>query len=104
MLPQTFNDWLTWVVTGFGLYLWRRSENHERRIQSVEELGNIKIENLAKRFDIVEKELDEVKTKMNEIEKTLIEIKTNIHSHKNQENVLNATLSAILKHLERQEA
>jgi TolA-binding protein len=70
-------------------YLFDKVQSHETRIQSVEQVQGTKLDQLEKKIDKIE---------------TAIEtLANNIHKEKNQEGQLTHAITALLKHLERNE-
>ena len=67
------------------LYLFNRVTVLEKRVQSLEDIHTIKIDQVAEKLDKLEKELKD--------------LSYNIHKEKNQEHQLNLTLQAILRKL-----
>lgn len=82
---------LTAVLGFFSKYLFDKVQDHEKRIQKREDVDGQKIDNLIKSFD-------EFKTEMKTDIKTL---KSEVHDKKNYDGTLVATMSAILKYLDR---
>lgn len=76
---------LLWIAK----WLFDKTQSHETRIQAIENIQGTKLDALEKKID--------------KIELAIETLATNIHKEKNQENVLNATLTALLKFLENQD-
>lgn len=77
-------------------YIFNKVSDHEKRLQSVEQVDGGKIDQLSVKVDLLEKSLDEVKVKLGELS-------ANIHKEKNVENAMNGILNGILNHLEMSE-
>lgn len=78
------------VVTflgGVSKYLFDKSQDHEKRIQKMEDLHGDKI-------DVLEKKIDKLETAINSLA-------DNINKGKNQEGQLTEAISALIKHLEK---
>jgi len=84
------------AVGAVATYLFVQSSNHEKRIQKIEDVQGIKIDELKKDFEEMERKID----KLTENVSTL---SANVHKSKNEENALNTTLQAILKYLNKED-
>ena len=84
---------LSTLAFGFLLwcakYLFDRAQVHETRIQAIENIQGTKLDQLEKKID--------------KIEMAIENLSANIHKEKNQENQMTAALTALLRHLERNE-
>lgn len=81
------------AVTVVAGWLLARVQEHEKRVQRIEDVYTIKFEDLKAEFKDMEAKIDRLTQSMSDLT-------MNIHKSKNQENALNTTLSAILNHLE----
>ena len=81
------------TISGIGIYLFTRSSDHEKRIQRIEDVQGSQVKELKD-------ELHELSTKVQELTDKVNIMAANIHNQKNTDNVLNMTLSQILKYLE----
>ncbi len=70
-------------------YLFDKVQSHESRIQSVEQVQGTKLDQLEKKID--------------KIEVAIETLANNIHKNNNQEGQLTHAITALLKHLERNE-
>ena len=77
------------VLSGAWTYLFAKTQSHETRIQTCEQLQGQKIENLIKDVE--------------ELKKNIKELAEQFHKDKNAENAKDATLKALLMYLERKE-
>lgn len=73
------------ALIGAYMYLFNRVNLLEKRVQSLEDIHTIKIDQVAEKLDKLEKKFEE--------------LSYNIHKEKNQEHQLTLTLQAILKKL-----
>ena len=92
MMPQGFYEWLVWVVSGFGVYIFREQLLHEKRIQRLEDVQGVAISDLKKDFADMEKKIDKLVENVNILS-------NNIHKEKNQEGALTTTLEGLNKTL-----
>ena len=77
------------ILSGFSVYLFTRSNNHEQRIQRIEDVQGSKIDQLEEKLEQFKKEITEK-----------IEVLTGmVHKDKNMENQLNTTLKMILEYM-----
>lgn len=81
------------TISGIAIYLFTRSTDHEKRIQRIEDVQGSQVKELKD-------ELHELSTKVQELTDKVNIMAANIHNQKNTDNVLNMTLSQILKYLE----
>lgn len=76
-----------------GAYLFNNQQSLEKRVQRLEDVHGGTVESLKTDIKEMEVKVDKLTEKINTLA-------ANIHNQKNSENILNATLTAILKHLE----
>jgi hypothetical protein len=55
------------IVSGIAIYLFNQSNQHEKRIQKIEDVQSIKIEDLKKDFEAMEKKIDALTKAVNEL-------------------------------------
>lgn len=88
-LPVTLINWLWTILSGVVVWLITRVQDHEKRIQRIEDVQGNKIDQLAI-------DLKEFKVEITQ----KIEALTNmVHKDKNQEQQLNTTLRLFLERL-----
>lgn len=81
------------IVGGVAMYLFGRTQDHEKRIQKVEDVQGTKLDRLTNDFENFQVEMRaQLKT-----------ISDNIHKKNNTENTTDKTLKALLNYLERNE-
>jgi chromosome segregation ATPase len=78
-------------------------DDHEKRLQKQEDTTSIKLELLQVGVKETKDELHEISQKFDELSQKVTVMSANIHGQKNSENSLNATLTALLKHLQHYE-
>jgi len=91
-MPQGFYEWLVWIVSGFGVYIFREQLLHEKRIQRLEDVQGVAILDLKKDFADMEKKIDKLAENVNTLS-------NNIHKSKNEEGALKTSLEALNKTL-----
>lgn len=74
--------------------------DHEKRLQKQEDTTSIKLEQLQSDVKETKNELHEQSYQLKYVSDKITTLSANIHNQKNSENILNATLTAILKHLQ----
>ena len=74
------------VLSGVTVYLFTRSQDHEKRIQRIEDVQGNKIDTLVMKVD--------------GLEKAITDLSANVHKEKNIESQFTATLKAILDFME----
>ena len=92
MMPQGFYEWLVWIVSGFGVYIFREQLLHEKRIQRLEDVQGVAIADLKKDFADMEKKIDKLVENVNTLS-------ANIHKEKGEEAALKSSLEALNKTL-----
>jgi TolA-binding protein len=83
-LQDLFNT-IGGACIAFGIWMHNRQTGIEKRVQSLEDIHTIKIDQVAEKLDKLEKKFEE--------------LSYNIHKEKNQEQKLTSTLDAILREL-----
>jgi uncharacterized coiled-coil protein SlyX len=91
-LPQSFYEWLVWIVSGFGIYLFRELILHDRRIQRLEDVQGVAIADLKKDFADMERKIDKLTENVNTLA-------ANLHKEKSEEAALKNTLEGLNKTL-----
>jgi coproporphyrinogen III oxidase-like Fe-S oxidoreductase len=84
------------AISGVGIYLFTNVTNLSKRVQKIEDVKDLELAAIKKEVADLDKK---VVDGFMDINKKLADINANIHKSKNEENQLNATLTAILKHL-----
>jgi hypothetical protein len=84
------------ALAGVATYLFNKIQDHEKRIQKVEDVTSIKIDSLIDKVDKLE--ISNEKLNVN-----FTELVHNIHKEKKVENELTQTLSLLLKKLTQDE-
>ena len=79
MLPETFYQWLTWLVSGFGIYLFREQQEHGRRIQKIEDINNLEIANLKNDIVDLEAKMDEG---FKDLKQQIVTLSNNVYKSK----------------------
>lgn len=74
-------------------YLFDKVQDHEKRIQKIEDVQGTKLDNIS----------SELKDFKHDVASKLDALTNMIHKEKNQENVLNNTLTLLLKELEKRD-
>lgn len=82
------------ALAGIATYLFNKVSDHEKRIQKVEDVTAIKIDDLITKVDKLE-------VSNEKLEQRMAEIAHNIHKEKNVENQLTMTLNLVLKELQK---
>lgn len=82
------------ALAGVATYLFNKSQDHERRIQKLEDVTSIKIDDLITKVDKLEISNEKLELKINELAH-------NIHKEKNQEQQLATVMNLMLKELEK---
>lgn len=80
------------ALSGVATYLFNKSQDHERRIQKVEDITSIKIDTLIEKVNDLEKTQEKLEVK-------IAELAHNLHKEKNVESQLTQTLALLLKKL-----
>lgn len=55
------------VVSGIGIYLFNQVNQHEKRIQKIEDVQGIKIDELRHNFEIMETKIDALTKAVNQL-------------------------------------
>jgi outer membrane murein-binding lipoprotein Lpp len=84
------------LLSVVGAFLFGKVQDHEKRIQKIEDVQGLKIDALRQDFQDLESRIDKLSQSINDLA-------TNIYKQKNNENMLNSTLTALLKFLETQQ-
>ena len=82
------------ALAGVATYLFNKSQDHERRVQKLEDVTSIKIDDLITKVDKLEISNEKLELKINELAH-------NIHKEKNQEQQLAMVMNLMLKELEK---
>ena len=82
------------ALAGVATYLFNKSQDHERRVQKLEDVTSIKIDDLITKVDKLEISNEKLELKINELAH-------NIHKEKNQEQQLATVMNLMLKELEK---
>lgn len=90
---QTILNFGIGTLAVIGAYLFNNQQQIEKRVQRLEDVQGGTVESLKADIKEMEVKVDKLTEKINTLA-------ANIHNQKNSENILNATLTAILKHLE----
>ena len=89
---QTILNFGIGTLAVIGAYLFNNQQQIERRVQRLEDVQGGTVESLKADIKEMEVKVDKLTEKINTLA-------ANIHAQKNADNHLNATLNAILKHL-----
>ena len=84
------------ALAGIATYLFNKSQDHERRVQKLEDVTSIKIDDLITKVDKLE-------VSNEKLEQRMAEIAHNIHKEKNVESQLTVTLGLVLKELQKRQ-
>lgn len=82
-------------------YLFDKVQDHEKRIQSIEDVQGSKIDQLGEKIKDLR---DEFRTDVKAINEKIDALATHIHKEKNQENQLTQAITLLYKHLEKHES
>ena len=84
------------ALAGIATYLFNKVSDHEKRIQKVEDVTAIKIDDLISKVDKLELSNEKLEVKIEELAH-------NIHKEKNVESQLTVTLGLVLKELQKRQ-
>lgn len=90
---QTLLNFGIGTLAVVGAYLFNNQQQIEKRVQRLEDVQGGAVDGLKADIKEMEVKVDKLTEKINTLA-------SNIHAQKNADNYLNATLNAILKHLE----
>lgn len=74
------------AIAAVAVYLFSKSNDHEKRIQKIEDVQGTKLDNLTEKVD--------------EIERSIRKLSEDIHGENSEKNALTKTLTQILKYME----
>lgn len=80
------------AVGGVAMYLFAQGQSHERRIQKIENVKDLELAAIKNEVAVLDKK---VVDGFHEINQKLSILSTNIHKQKNEENILNSTLTGV---------
>ena len=80
------------AIGGIAMYLFGKSQDHEKRIQKVEDIQGTKLDRLTTDFEKFQLDINLKLTKISE----------EIHKKNGTDNAIDKTMNAVLKHLEKE--
>jgi hypothetical protein len=77
------------AVSAVAVYLFQQQQNHEKRIQKIEDVHAVKLDHLVNKVDKME-------LQNQELDKKITELSYNIHREKNSENALVQAINLLI--------
>jgi len=84
------------ALAGIATYLFNKSQDHERRVQKLEDVTSIKIDDLINKVDKLEVSNEKLEVKIEELAH-------NLHKEKNAENQLTSVMKLVLLELQKRD-
>jgi len=91
------------ALAGIATYLFNKSQDHERRVQKLEDVTSIKIDDLITKVDKLEVSNEKLEVSNEKLEVKIEELAHNLHKEKNAENQLTSVMKLVLLELQKRD-